>query len=272
MSAKSLKSFSEYTWRQKKLGANNMLNGWIKIYRKLLENEIWLKPAWWLKVWIYILLRVNFEDTSKYVKGSTFISYDEIYLSCNLSGEGIKKKAIQNVISWSTERQMLRTEKRTRGFVVTIINYEVYQSNEDSFKDTEKDRRRTDEGQTKDTILEEVRIKKEEKKEKNLQKKESHEVIDEIYAAYPATCPVQKRSLGKSHRDKLKIAKLLTEKSRDELLEVISLYLADCVKTNSYVKNFSTFLNNLPDLDALRSDKQKAKDNNRPPEVYAPKY
>lgn len=148
-------------------------SGWIKLYRKLMENEIWEKPSWWLKVWIYMLIRVNFEDTKRFVKGSAFISYDEIYLACKLDKEGIKKKAIQNVISWSTERQMLRTNKSTRGLTITILNYEIYQGDDEGVKDNNKDNLRTIKGQSKDTIGEELRIKNKEYIKEKINKKEN---------------------------------------------------------------------------------------------------
>ena len=76
--------------------------------------------------------------------------------------------------------------------------------------------------------------------------------IDEIYKAYPSRCPIQNRSLGKSKKDKDKIKALLKHNTKDELLKTIELYISDCVNTDAYVKNLTTFLNNLPDTESLK--------------------
>lgn len=76
--------------------------------------------------------------------------------------------------------------------------------------------------------------------------------IDEIYKAYPSRCPIQNRSLGKSHKDKDKIKALLKTNSKEKLLKTIELYASDCKKTGAYMKNLATFLNNLPDTESLK--------------------
>ena len=78
--------------------------------------------------------------------------------------------------------------------------------------------------------------------------KELKEQIDEIYKLYPARCIITNRSLYKSSKNKEKIKKLLKEKGFDFLKETILLYLKECKKSNTYMKNFNTFLNNFPDL------------------------
>jgi hypothetical protein len=80
------------------------------------------------------------------------------------------------------------------------------------------------------------------------------ETIDEIYMAYPSKCPIQKRSTGKCSKDKERIEKLLNSKTKEEILKTIELYIQDCIKTNTFVKNYSTFLNNPPDLSELAKD------------------
>ncbi len=72
--------------------------------------------------------------------------------------------------------------------------------------------------------------------------------IVEIYKAYPTKCPIKGSSTGKSNKDKDKIKTLLKTYDKDYLLKVIDFYLSDCKKHNIFIKNFSTFLNNLPEL------------------------
>lgn len=71
--------------------------------------------------------------------------------------------------------------------------------------------------------------------------------VDEIYAIYPTKCPVSGRSTGKSSSDKGKIRALLKTMPADTIKQRMETYLSDCKEHEAYIKNFSTFLNNVPD-------------------------
>ena len=75
--------------------------------------------------------------------------------------------------------------------------------------------------------------------------------INVIYLAYPTKCPIRGASNGKSETDKAKIKQLLAKYSKDTLLLVISKYVQECKSKNVYMKNFKTFLNNIPDIDEV---------------------
>jgi hypothetical protein len=80
--------------------------------------------------------------------------------------------------------------------------------------------------------------------------------IDKIYTLYPSRDINDKnRSTGKCSKDKIKISKLLSEGK--DLEKLITQYILDCEKTKTYLKNFSTFLNQLPET---------------PPETIIPKH
>lgn len=72
--------------------------------------------------------------------------------------------------------------------------------------------------------------------------------IQEVYNSYPSKCPYRETSTGKSSKDKKKIKKILSEKPKTELLAIIKQYVRQCLDSQQYMKNFSTFLNNLPEL------------------------
>ena len=73
------------------------------------------------------------------------------------------------------------------------------------------------------------------------------EEVDAVYSAYPTRCVVQGRNLGKSSADKKKIARLLKDNSKEKLIKTIERYVEDCKRDKVYMKNFGTFLNNLPE-------------------------
>ena len=104
--------------------------------------------------------------------------------------------------------------------------------------------------------------KKEEKKQghmtEHMEDENVNEIIDSIYSLYPNKCLVQKeRSLGKSKSDKIKIKTLLKTKTKEELKSVIEKYKIECVSGKVYMKNFATFLNNIPDYNSEDTEAKK---------------
>ena len=72
--------------------------------------------------------------------------------------------------------------------------------------------------------------------------------INNIYNLYPSKCPTKGNSTGKCSKNKKQIESILKTKNVEELKNTIEFYLEDCKKHKTYLKNFSTFLNNLPEI------------------------
>lgn len=81
-------------------------------------------------------------------------------------------------------------------------------------------------------------------------------LIEEIYSLYPSKCIVKNTSTGKSKHDKDKIRTLLKSNDKDVLISKIKRYISECKSGNIYMKNFSTFLNNLPDYSEQTDNEQ----------------
>ena len=81
------------------------------------------------------------------------------------------------------------------------------------------------------------------------------EEVDAVYSTYPTRCVVQGRNLGKSSADKKKIARLLKDNPKEKLIKTIERYVEDCKRDKVYMKNFGTFLNNLPEYDLTEKPK-----------------
>ncbi|HPS28098.1 MAG TPA: hypothetical protein PK269_10870, partial [Bacteroidales bacterium] len=69
---------------------------------------------------------------------------------------------------------------------------------------------------------------------------------------YPTKCSIRNASNGKCEKNKEQIKKLLDKYSETELKTIIENYIKNCTATKTYMKNFTTFLNNLP-VDLLNS-------------------
>ena len=79
---------------------------------------------------------------------------------------------------------------------------------------------------------------------------ENDKEVEEIYLLYPTTDKNKdNQSTGKTSKNKQKIKKIL--ESKYPLKKAIEFYLSECNRTKCYLKNFGTFLNNLPDESTL---------------------
>lgn len=73
------------------------------------------------------------------------------------------------------------------------------------------------------------------------------EGVEKVYRAYPTKCPVRGTATGKCQKNKNQIRTLLKKHTPDELVWTINRYIDECTRGNVYIKNFGTFLNQLPD-------------------------
>lgn len=92
-------------------------------------------------------------------------------------------------------------------------------------------------------------ILKQEEKEKvtKVTQKKNEDSVNRIYSIYPTKCPISGRSLGKCSKDKTKIASLLKTRTAEDIELTIREYIVDCKNHNTFLKNFGTLLNNLPE-------------------------
>jgi len=100
----------------------------------------------------------------------------------------------------------------------------------------------------------EIEIEIESKKEEIESNNDLKELVEIIYNSYPSKCPVGNRSTGKTSKNKDKINSMLKNMSKDDLISKIEWYISDCKKTNTYIKNFGSFLNNLPDTEGSKPE------------------
>lgn len=104
-----------------------------------------------------------------------------------------------------------------------------------------------------DTSLDKSHIKALDKSPDSINKQETknkeqiNNTIDFLYNLYPSKCVIKKNSTGKSSNDKIKIKSLLKNISKEDLKITIEKYVLDCKENKVFMKNFKTFLNNLPD-------------------------
>lgn len=119
------------------------MNGYILESRQILDSEIWNKPPLYFKVWHYLLMKAQYQDSGNLKRGQLFTSIDEIAEKCAYKAGYRKKKPSRKEI-WSileflrkphegnnggnTKGTMAETTKVTHGILVTICNYDKYQT------------------------------------------------------------------------------------------------------------------------------------------------
>ena len=125
--------------------------GAILIARQIIESEIFVwKPPIWLKIWLYILAKVNWKDGKKLKRGQGLFKYENI-----MDATGATKSSVDHCLRYLKKEQMLATRKATRGMVVTVIKYEDYQDIDRYRSDTKSDLKAIQKRHRSDTISKE---------------------------------------------------------------------------------------------------------------------
>ncbi len=91
--------------------------------RKTIESDIFFwKPAEWFKIWFYIVSKVNHKDTKQFKRGEGFFNFENEKKQICVSDDQIKK-----FLQYGRRLGMLRTKRSTRGTIVTVCKYALYQ-------------------------------------------------------------------------------------------------------------------------------------------------
>jgi len=117
--------------------------GYLFLARKIINSDIFSKPPLYLKVWIYLLSRAQHKDFKGLKRGQLYTSIPEIREATawkvGYRTEMPSKDQIFQVLDWlrseseggnesNARATMITTTKATHGMLVTICNYNVYQT------------------------------------------------------------------------------------------------------------------------------------------------
>ena len=121
--------------------------GYVLQPRKVDESDIAHCPPHVREIWFYLIRRANHKDkrvNGKLIKrGQVFTSYAEIIRDLTwyvgFRRESYKKHHCETAIETYKKQTMATTTKTTRGFIITILNYDYYQSPANYETDSETD-------------------------------------------------------------------------------------------------------------------------------------
>lgn len=106
--------------------------GWIKLYRSLLMNELWIRETFTKgQAWVDILLRVNHKDNKvlignqsiEVLKGQTIWSIKDMANRWKWS-----RKKVTNFLKMLKKEHQIDYKSTTKYTIVTVVNWEVYQN------------------------------------------------------------------------------------------------------------------------------------------------
>lgn len=91
--------------------------------RKTIDSDIFYwKSHVWFKIWFFIVNKVNHKDNKHFKRGTNLFNFqiDKAQIRC--TADQWKK-----CIAWLRSEGMIRTNKSTRGNIITVIKYNTYQ-------------------------------------------------------------------------------------------------------------------------------------------------
>lgn len=116
-------------------GTMTIPGGFIFVARSLTESEVWEMPHWCLKAWIWLLLRANHADKGggrKLQRGQLWTTLKMLQEATTYwAGNRPIRPSISQLAKFLrrlSESHAIDTTKATRGVVITICNYDTYQT------------------------------------------------------------------------------------------------------------------------------------------------
>ena len=106
--------------------------GYILQPRQVDESDIFNSPPHVREIWLYLIRMANHKDNFKLKRGQLLTSYSKIINDLSwyvgYRKESYKKHHCEIAMKQLTKRHMITTAKTTRGIIVTICKYELYQN------------------------------------------------------------------------------------------------------------------------------------------------
>jgi len=209
-------------------------------------------------LWVGLLCLAMKSDKPGYIYVTNGIPYTDNDLSILFE---IDLKTVQLGLSLFKQYNMIDF---LNGGIIEIINFNKHQNLDkiEKARQISRESSKKYRERQKDLLLSDGHVMQSDETDKD-KNKDKDKDIDEIYNKYPSKDKTNNnRSTSKSEKDKDKIRSLLKKKTKDDIINVIDFYLKECYRTNTFLKNFSTFLNNLPDIKKSDQETVKPAENN----------
>lgn len=123
------------------------MEGWIRIHRKLIEST-WFNKSEYVHLWLYLLLKANHKDREVFIGNEkVLVKRGQVLTSRNKLSEvvHIQESKIYRILKCFENEQQIEQHKTKKYTVITILNYDTYQQNEQVNEQQMNNKRTTDE-------------------------------------------------------------------------------------------------------------------------------
>jgi hypothetical protein len=132
---------------------DRITGGYILVSRRLLTSGIMEKPPLYMKLWIWMLMQASHKDHGNLKRGQFFTTIermrDAMVYKAGYRIVRPSRKQIRGAYDFLTKGHMIGTTKVTRGLLITILNYDYYQSPENYERHNEGHNERSTRGTLK---------------------------------------------------------------------------------------------------------------------------
>ena len=123
------------------------MEGWIRIHRKLIEAP-WFSKSEYVHLWLYLLLKANHRDKEIYLGSEKIlVRRGQLLTSRHKLSEvvHIQENKIYRMLKCFENEHQIEQQKTSRYTVITILNYDIYQKNEQVIEQQMNNQRTTNE-------------------------------------------------------------------------------------------------------------------------------
>ena len=172
------------------------MNGWIKLHRQLLDSEIFAHPIG-LKIWVWCLLKASQKKRFLPLKIGKGIITIEVGIGGFIFGRfkaedelGIDGSTIYKWIKKFEEKEMINIKSNNQYSIITICNWECYQSNEEEKEQQRSSQVAAEEQQSSSSVAAEEHIQEGKESKKGKESKEGIKAVRKKFIA-PTLIQVQ---------------------------------------------------------------------------------
>ena len=126
-----------------------MLQGWIKLHRKLSDKSFFKKDSEKVHLWILLLLKANFTEKEECLGGKPFLCKPGQFTTGRrqLAEEsGISESKIERILTYFEKiEQQIEQRKTSSNRLIIIVNWHLYQNNEQQIEQRPNNDRTTTE-------------------------------------------------------------------------------------------------------------------------------
>ena len=153
--------------------------GYLKLYRKTLDNPTVMKDADHLAIWMWLLMNAKFFPTDDWFGGQRITLQPGQFITGRKKiseALGVSESKVQRVLKCYESEHMIEQRTDRQGRLITIVSWDEYQANEQSSEQRMNNERTTSE-QRVNTITRK-------KERKNIRNNNSNTTADEKWGKY----------------------------------------------------------------------------------------